>query len=80
MEDTKSSDEKIQCFGTEIFQRKAPFNTVLNKVLRIEREDFVFTLDTENPLDQKFQNPSQIVSDVFQQFHLPHMVSRQGLI
>lgn len=66
MEDTKSSDEKIQCFCIEMFQRKAPFNIVLNEVLRIEKEYFVFILDMENPLDQKFQNPSQIFSDFFQ--------------
>ena len=66
MEDTKSSDEKIQCFCIAMFQRKAPFNIVLNEVLRIEKEYFVFILDMENPLDQKFQNLSQIVSDFFQ--------------
>lgn len=65
MGDTKSSDEKIQCFCIEIFQRKAPFNIALNKVLRIEKEYFVFTLDAENPLDQN----SKILPRYFPMFY-----------
>lgn len=53
-------------FCIEMFQRKAPFKTVLNKVLGTEENYFVFTLDMENPLDQKFQNPLYIFSYFFQ--------------
>ena len=66
-----------------MFQRKAPFKTVLNQVLGIEKEYFVLTLDMENPVHQKFQNPFQntpVFWPFFQQFHILHVVSRQGLI
>lgn len=42
-----------------MFQRKAAFKTALNQVLGTEKEYFVLTLDMENPVDQKFQNPFQ---------------------
>lgn len=48
-----------------MFQRKAPFKIVPNQVLRIEKEYFVFTLDMENPVDQKFQNPFQTLVFLF---------------
>lgn len=53
-----------------MFQRKAPFKTVRNQVLRIEKEYFVFILDMENPVDQKFQNPFQTLVDFVQWFHI----------
>lgn len=37
MEETKSEKEKIKCFYIEMLQRQAPFEIVLNKVLRLEK-------------------------------------------
>lgn len=43
-------------FSVGMFQRKAPFRTVLYKVLRKE-DCFVLILEMENPLHPKFQSP-----------------------